>query len=764
MPRAPHLASRLRSEPAWVEQLLSLPEPSRILQTISERAKVEAGITPRELGNLLHVRDEFIRKHARDERLFPGATSASNIPEESAKRILIGYLPRVLKWRSVADFAQELGVHRNTVESIICQANREGALRISLDQKLYISPAGERFVLERKRFLDELESREPLADFARRLRVKLNHLTAFFSSRGVSLDPDIRGRARLTPEQKEMFIAWRDKVIERRKHESMVIDGTPHRSIVRLAEEKAELFAPRGTSRYNKIKEREIGSFRHSGRLGGFRQKTDRGTYIPEEQAIVLFSSVTLTEASRLVAVPLSTLRRWTRHNPSLLAPPVPGRRTRGISIPALIDHARNAFDSEPPLADLEKVPTIIASSAIGRVAKLMGTSFSRVARLLPVAESDQALLQRRVGVIPRTLSQEVTSLLRDEPLEVDLRELTPSAMSAIRSNAHRIGLSSEELLALAISPERAQGYANVPVEIPAPLYLNLIRLGSVSPSSFEAQAVVPARHLAEIIGEWSKREKIPLRTVLAIARVEEADQARLMKGDGFVSGATTLRLLRFSRMSGAEFQKKTSVAEGRFRSVIKGKARELGVRWQDLTNALPIDGRGVKSLLSKEGTLSVSCVDTLKGTLATSGVDFLLTLEPQSLLYSATALRALVDEVSAARKVAPERLYSFLVQFFSPSVRMPQAYPDLLKDAACRKAPAIFPVNVGLFLTMIRSPRVRVHSYGASTFTPDPGDIMVNQSLRDFGPIVSIHDHEGGRTALVALIGRKASLSFRVP
>jgi hypothetical protein len=366
--------------------------------------------------------------------------------------------------------------------------------------------------------------------------------------------------------------------------------------------------------------------------------------------------------------------------------------------------------------------------------------------------------------MIPRAFCQKVVSLLRDEPIEVDVRPLTPSAIAAARANAPRIGLSTEELFALALSPERAHESTTLPTEIPAPLYLNLIRLGSVSPSSFETHPIAPARHLAQIMSEWSTREKITLKAALSLARVDDSDHAKILKRDGLVSGATAVRLLKFSRMSAEEFQKKTSIDERQFRSVIKKKALELGVRWKDLTHALPIDGRSEKSLLSKEGMLSVVSVDTLKGVLATSGVDFLRALEPESMLYSATSLRASVEEVAAARRVAPERLYSFMAQFFTPSVKMPQSYPELQKEAALKRAPTVFPVKVGLFLAMIRSPRIRVHSYGASTFTPDPGDIMVNQSLKDFGPILSIHNTEGGRTALVALIGRRAPLSFRVP
>jgi hypothetical protein len=285
-----------------------------------------------------------------------------------------------------------------------------------------------------------------------------------------------------------------------------------------------------------------------------------------------------------------------------------------------------------------------------------------------------------------------------------------------------------------------------------------------VSSANFEKQLVVPAGHLAEIVSEWSEREKIPLTTLISLARVDEADRSKLKKQLGFVTGAVARRLLTFCRKSAEEFQRETSVSERLFRSVIKRKAAELGVGWSDLTRALPIDGRSVKSLLVKEGALAVSSVDTLKEVLAMSGKDLLSSLGFDSPLYSAAAIRRLVDQVSVARNVAPERLYSFLAAFFGESLAIPRSYSELLKQACLAKVPAIFPVKAGLLLALIGGTKGRVHTYGASTFTPEPGDILANRSLKDFGPVVSVHTQEGARIALVALVGSKTSLQFRVP
>jgi hypothetical protein len=216
--------------------------------------------------------------------------------------------------------------------------------------------------------------------------------------------------------------------------------------------------------------------------------------------------------------------------------------------------------------------------------------------------------------------------------------------------------------------------------------------------------------------------------------------------------------------MNAEAFHRETSVSEQRFRAVIKRKATELGVGWRDLTKALPIDGRSVKSLLSKEGALRGSSIDTLKGVLATSDTDFLSALSLESPLYSAASMMKLVAQVSTARSVAPERIYAVVSAFFGASLPIPRSYEELLKRASHTRGPAIFPVKAGLLLTMIGASKVRVHTYGSSTFTPEPGDILVNRSIMDFGPILSVNKQDGGRTALVALVGRGTSVQFRIP
>lgn len=764
MPRASHLNSRLRAEPQWVEQLLQLPAPSLILSTISERVQSNSGITARELGELLHVRDDVLRKQIHTRRLQHTPDSTTKIPQDSALRAVKGYLPRILGWKSVADFAEELGIHRNTVQSIIQLAGKKEALRYSLDQRLYISPGGEEFVRERKQFLDSLESREKLSDFAKRMRIKLNHLTAFFSARGIPLDADIRGLARLTNEQKEQFLSWRDEVLERRKHRDMVIDGQTYKSIVRMAEEKADLFAPRGTTRYRKLKEREIGSFRHSSRKGGFGAKTDRGTYIPEDKAVLLFSSLTITEAARLLGVSVPSIKNWALHHPEIVTPHVPGKRTRGISLPPLLNLAHAKFDSELHLSSRETVPTIIASSAVHHIAKQMGSSLSRVLRLLPIDKGAHAALEARVGSIPRSLSQQVTSLLRDVPLAVDTRPLTSDILASFTANAGRIDIPPQQLLALALSPALAERCSALPLEIPAPLYLNLIRLGSANASNFDKHPIVPAAHLSAILIDWSKREGISLKTALSLARVEDSERARITTRDGFVSGATARRLLSFSRMSAEEYHKATSISEHRFRSVIKERAANLGVSWRDLVVALPIDGRSTKSLLQKEGAISGEGIDTLKQLLAVQGDEFLSSLQLQSPLFSVSSLQKMMERVASARNVTPERIYSFVRSFFSNISQTPTTYLELLRRAQDPKAPAIFPVKVGVLLNMISSRTTRVHTHGVSTFTPDVGDIFMHPGMKDFGPIVAIENTEGGRTARVALVERKTTLGFRIP
>ena len=260
------------------------------------------------------------------------------------------------------------------------------------------------------------------------------------------------------------------------------------------------------------------------------------------------------------------------------------------------------------------------------------------------------------------------------------------------------------------------------------------------------------------------RAQKIALSTLFSLAQIDEGDRSKLKKQSGLVTGAVARRLLLFCRMNAEAFHRETSVSEQRFRSVIKRKAAELGVGWKDLTKVLPIDGRSSKSLLSKEGALAASSVETLKGVLATSGTDFLSALSLESPLYSAAAMKRVVEQVSTARNVPPERIYAFLTAFFGKSISIPLSYPELLKQASHPRGPAIFPVKAGLLLAMIGESKVRVHTYGLSTFTPEPGDILVNRGIMDFGTITSVSNQDGGRTAFVALIGRRTSVQFRIP
>jgi hypothetical protein len=216
--------------------------------------------------------------------------------------------------------------------------------------------------------------------------------------------------------------------------------------------------------------------------------------------------------------------------------------------------------------------------------------------------------------------------------------------------------------------------------------------------------------------------------------------------------------------MSGSEFHQETSISERRFRSVIKEKASELGVGWKELVIALPIDARSTKSLLQKEGEISAAGIDTLKNLLALQGNEFLTSLQLQPPLFSAKSMQILIERVASTRRVPPERIYSFVCGFFNQMHQAPSSYPELVRRAQEAKSPALFPVKVGVLLTMIESRSTRVHTHSVSTFTPEVGDIFMHPGMKDFGPIIGIENHEGGRIARVTLVERKATLNFRVP
>lgn len=472
MPRVANLASRIRADSDWSKELLQLEVPKSIRAEIDEHIKGNGGIASRELSRLLHVRPDVLRKQLR--RQDSPDDTGTRISGPVAYSALEGYLPRVLGWKTVADFADELGVHRNTVESVVTQAGEQHALRYCQDQKIYISPTAEQFVRERREALKGIESHELLTDFAKRMRVGLNRVTAFFSARKINLNNDIRGWARVSPENKKIFLTWREGVLERRRHNDRVIDGVVHRSIVRLAEEKADLLAQPGTARHRKIMQREMGSFRDAARLRGFGKKTENGTYIPEDKVPSIFSYLSIGQAAQVCGVSTRTIATWAKQYPDIVITGQTARRRWGVSLERVVPLAYKKYSEVKPLSEREHVPSLVMCFGIDRKANSIGTTIKQLLAALPIsAKSEQSLRTREGAIDPKDI--------------VTLRELlAPQEDKLLHALVPTAAIYSCAQVAQLVRTAAGRFNSGTPQDIYGYLFKNF-RPGGTAPASYDA-------------------------------------------------------------------------------------------------------------------------------------------------------------------------------------------------------------------------------------------------------------------------------------
>lgn len=258
MPHA-NLDTHMKAQSAATKALMDREAAAGSLAAkIRASTHPERGLGLSELGALIGVSRESLQKCVQQGRFLSLPERPDALSQREAFRALQGYLPRAVGWKSVAALADELELHRNQVVSIAARVAPPQALLYALDERLYISPDGEQLVREERARLTELVKRERLCDVARRLHLRPNQATAFFSARQISLDCDYNGHARLSDTQVALITEWRNRVTEVRRHRDRSIDGVTHRSVIRVAQEKAELFAPPGSTRYERIVAREL--------------------------------------------------------------------------------------------------------------------------------------------------------------------------------------------------------------------------------------------------------------------------------------------------------------------------------------------------------------------------------------------------------------------------------------------------------------------------------------------------------------------------
>lgn len=487
MPRA-RLSDHLKEQASWDSSLLKLPVVTAIAEAIRDRTKRQQAISAKDLGALLKVPPRSLAELGAQRAGSTPTGVRSEFGERMAIAALGGYLPKVLGWKSVSDFADELGLHRNTVESLVRSFGDPQNLMYALDHRLYISPDGEKVVLRKTEELRSFGDRFQLSHFARQIGVKVNILTAYFSSRKIALQRDPLGRVRLTEDQKKEILSWREQVAKRRSHDDLLIQGESFKSIAKIAREKASVLAAPGSERHEQLVRREERTLRFLAREGNFATKTSIGTYVSSLYADRFLGVISLSQAARLVAVSATTIKEWRNRYPVLRPEPLPGKKTQGVALSGLITIAERKYSEEPKLRARPKVPAVFAAQAVQLMADELGVHFKDLLDALKVTGEPRLSLENKSGVISREWHHRL----------IDLVATNKRALgeSLVRDGAPQsptegfLALNPEELL---LTPraalnliERVAATRNVPAERLYSFITGVLRLTSSWPTSYQ--------------------------------------------------------------------------------------------------------------------------------------------------------------------------------------------------------------------------------------------------------------------------------------
>lgn len=410
MPRA-RIADHLGQQAAWDSALLKLSPAIEIAEEIRAQVRANGAISVRALEKLIKVPHRSLAEQKGLNDVANSIRASAELRENAALDVLRGYLPRVLGWRKVNDVALEIGIHRNSIVSFVRSFGDHRTLMYALDQRLYISPEGEKLVRHKTLELSRSRERTLLSDFAEAIGIKANVLRAYFSSRKVALERDPLGRVRLTEEQKGEILSWRDQVAKQRSHEDLIINGERYRSIIRVAQDKADLLATPGTTRHEQCAKREEAVLRALARDGGFAKRTGLGLYISASHASRFIATISVSQAARLVGVSATSIKSWREQHPELMPGRVSGRTNRGVVVDALLKVAEVKYREEPKLIKRTDVPAIFAAQVFQRMADNIGIFYKDLLDALKIPEDLRGVLENKGGLLPRARHAELMRL-----------------------------------------------------------------------------------------------------------------------------------------------------------------------------------------------------------------------------------------------------------------------------------------------------------------------------------------------------------------
>lgn len=746
MPRA-NTKSHFARQAAWDAPLLALPPAAAVVTTIREVGEKNGAVPMKQLAGLVSSDYGYLQELARRDDLTVTPADRSNVPTESALALVTQFLPRILGWKTLASLSEELNLHRNTIESMVTRFGKPEMLRLCRDSCLYISPEGETFVRERHQALEQLNQQELLTDFAKRLKLPLNHLTAFFSVRSSDFQFDINGRARISDTQKKLFLDSLERREQRKSKADMVIDGTLFRSAKRVGDEWASLFSRPGTARHTAFTAKAEHVVRHFGDKSGTARKTARGVYLPATVAASIMSSMSLEMAAKALDISKETLTSWRDRCKSLKPPSSPHMRQRGISVAGLIEVAHSRFQEDPTLAALANVPTFISSLLIHQTANNLGVSFSRVVEMLPITPEDRERLEERVGQLPRATHQLIAAILRPVTGQRVQVAVTEEALNRLSKNSTALQMTPTEFLQCTLSPSGAEKcVAGQPLpKVAAQRYGMLLQYALISPSRFKELRMTPAGTMTQLLNLWCDKEKVHISTALAVLELPRDETHVILHGKGEVTGAAVIKTLDLLHLSGDEARRRYphKFANGPKYQEPATRATNLFSWGKNLQDSPVVHTK--EDLLARLKGNGKDAPDLLEGCL------------------SSALIASLITDVADHRKIAPHDVYAFTQELLRPHNFWPASYAEFTKIASEGVVPLRFALVVGKFLVEIADPQLRVHHFSLTRSIPDVGHLFTHSYMHDFGIIKALEKDDGGTKAVVEMVLARRRFLFNV-
>jgi hypothetical protein len=426
MPRS-NQEAHLDKQSKMREGMLKLPQAKAAAQDLLNELRANGNaISVRKLRQIIKFSPVVVKPNGKRKTI---SSSSIRLTEEKALSLLKRNLPKVLKWKPVAELAKELGVHRNNVEQLVKSKGKQEMLMLAADHKLYISPKGAKLVKEEVRERKKVESFTLLTDVAKDLEIAPNLAQSFFLTRKIPLGKDIHGRVRLSPEQIEDLSRWRYITKNWREGRPIKVDGTTYLSISRLAEEKAALLEVPGTKRHRICVLREKYALQAHRKESALPYHDKLSQYVSEEIGNANVQRLSIADASKLIGVSTSTIKKWRSDNPKLCGPVQYFGKRAGVDIEPFLVFARDKFLNETHLVKRGKAAAAILALPLQAAALEIGIPYKDlVSRLGTSPDTEKALMSKR-GMIESVEFKKLDTLFFTEKRPLSLY---PSVQQAI--------------------------------------------------------------------------------------------------------------------------------------------------------------------------------------------------------------------------------------------------------------------------------------------------------------------------------------------